>query len=93
MEYMEDIIEREPHEAFPPVTEDGVVVFKGTGDKVIDAWEATIAKGDVPDVVSAFEDNPEVMKWLSKKKKPQPEPEEMPEEFHDDFTSGGSDGR
>jgi len=93
VEYMEDIIEREPHEAFPPVEEDGVVVFKGTGDKVIDAWEAAIAKGKTPDVMDAFQDNPEVLKWIKKKKKPspQPKPEELPEDFHDDFT-GGSDG-
>lgn len=97
MEYMEDIIEREPHEAFPPVEVDGVVVFKGTGDKVIDEWEAAIAKGKTPDVVDAFKNDPEVMKWLTAKKKPSPKPEELPEEFteefHDDFTSGGSDGR
>ncbi len=90
---MEDIIEREPHEAFPPVEEDGVVVFKGTGDAVIDAWEASIAKGKTPDVVEAFRDSPEVMKWLTSKKAPQPTPEELPDGFHDDFTSGGGDGR
>lgn len=94
VEYMEDIIEREPHEAFPPVEEDGVVVFKGTGDSVIDGWEAAIAKGKTPDVVDAFKNDPEVMKWLTAKKKPKPKPkpEELPEDFHDDFTSGGSDG-
>lgn len=90
---MEDIIEREPHEAFPPVTEDGVVVFKGTGDDVIDRWEAQLAKGKTPDVIDAFKDDPEVMKWLTAKKQPKPpKPEDWPEEFHDDFTSGGSDG-
>jgi hypothetical protein len=91
---MEDIIEREPHEAFPPVSEDGVVVFKGTGDKVIDEWETAIAKGKTPDVVDAFRNNPEVMKWLRGKSKPQPQlqPEELPEEFHDDFTNGDPDG-
>jgi hypothetical protein len=91
---MEDIIEREPHEAFPPVTEDGVVVFKGTGDDVIDKWEAQLAKGKDPDVLDAFKNDPEVMKWLTAKKKPttKPKPEDWPEEFHDDFTSGGDDG-
>lgn len=89
---MEDIIEREPHEAFPPVTTDGVVVFKGTGDKVIDEWEAQLAKGETPDVAAAFANDPEVMKWLTAKKS-EPKPEELPEDFHEDFTSGGSDGR
>jgi hypothetical protein len=76
------------------VTEDGVVVFKGTGDDVIDKWEAQLAKGKTPDITDAFKNDPEVMKWLTaKKKKPELEPEDWPEGFHDDFTSGGDDGR
>jgi len=92
VEYMEDTIEREPHEAFPPVMEGDLLVFKGTGDPVIDAWEAAIASGKTPDLTSPFEESPEVMKWL-RGKTPTPIPsEEMPEDFHDDFTKGDLDG-
>lgn len=94
VEYMEDIIEREPHEAFPPVMEGDVVVFKGTGDAVIDSWEKAIASGETPDVAAAFSNSPDVMKWLKAKKvkKIAPKVEELPEEFHDDFTKGDPDG-
>jgi hypothetical protein len=94
VEYMEDIIETQPHEAFPPAADGDLLVFRGTGDKVIDSWEAEIASGKAPDVMDAFKDSPDVLKWLtkSKKKVPTPKAEELPEDFRDDFTGGGFDG-
>ena len=84
---MEDLIEKDPQEAFPPPGVDDVVSFRGTGDPVIDAWERDIAAGNSPDLAGAFETDPEVMKWI-KGKKPVVAVEELPEEFHDDFTKG-----
>jgi hypothetical protein len=98
VEYMEEAIEQDPSEAFPPAMDGDLVVFRGTGDDVIDAWEHAIASGKDPDIASAFDD-PDVVKWLTKKKKktvvkPTEFPEELPEgfseEFHDDFTKGNT---
>jgi hypothetical protein len=95
---MEDVIEKDPMAAYPPDQEN--VIFQ-TGDRVIDAWERAIAKGDTPDIKAAFENDPAIQAWLSPKKKdaakdpqqvqsPVLDPDEL--EFRDDFT-GGFDGK
>jgi hypothetical protein len=90
VEFMEDAIEQDPQEAFPPAKDGDLVVFRGTGDELIDAWENAIASGKDPDIASAFDD-PDVLKWLTKKKKKVVvEPTEFPEDFHDDFTKGNT---
>jgi hypothetical protein len=46
VEYFMDWIEDDPQQEFPD--EEGVQ-FRGTGDKVVDDWEASLAKGEIPD--------------------------------------------
>ena len=64
---MEDVIEKDPMEAFPPAKNDEVPVFKNTGDAVVDEWEKAIAEGKTPDIVGSQTD-PEVKRWLTAKK-------------------------
>lgn len=82
---MEDVIEKDPAEAFPPITKDGKVVYQNTGDKLIDKWEKQIAEGKQPSIEDDFEGSDEVKKWLTAKK---PKEDEMPPDVYDDFRKG-----
>ena len=86
MEFMEDIIEKDPSEAYPPIVKDGQVMFKNTGDAMIDKWEQQLADGKRVTIEDDFADSEEVKKWLTAKK---PKAAEMPPDVRDDFT--GSD--
>jgi hypothetical protein len=66
VEFMEDQIELDPEEAFPPLEEGEEVVYRNTGDKKIDQWEREIADGKRP----SFEDDPAIKAWLDKKRSP-----------------------
>lgn len=49
-----DKFESKPLEAHRNV--DGEIQFTDTGDAVVDRWEEQIAKGEIPDLMEAFDD-------------------------------------
>lgn len=54
VEYKIDLFEKKPLEAHR--NENGEIQFKDTGDDMIDKWEAQIAKGEIPDLYEAFDE-------------------------------------
>jgi len=85
VEFLEDIIEKDPSEAFPPATDNDKIVYQNTGDKLIDKWEKQIADGKQPTIEDDFGDSEEIKKWLTAKKTKE---DEMPPDVHDDFRKG-----
>lgn len=97
IEFLEDVIEHDPHEAFPrEVQESGKYIVK-TGDRQMDEWQRKAALGEKIDFMEAFasKDQKDLFaKILESSKKPLPEPKaddpalnEM-EEFKDRYNDG-----
>lgn len=61
-EFYIDVFEKKPIEAHR--NEDGEIQFSETGDELIDKWEEQIARGEIPDLNEAFDE--ESMKGLAK---------------------------
>lgn len=54
VEYHVDQFEKKPLESYR--NEQGDIQFTDTGDDLIDKWEEQIAKGDIPDLYEAFDE-------------------------------------
>lgn len=54
VEYKLDLFEKKPLEAHRNA--DGEIQFSDTGDPLVDKWEAQIAKGELPDLFEAFDE-------------------------------------
>jgi len=86
MEFLEDLIDKDPNEAFPRAS-DGDVVFM-TNDPLINKWEKLLHSGDDPDLLEGFskEERVAIERRLARKRKAV-----VPEEFHDDYTEANVD--
>jgi hypothetical protein len=54
VEYKLDLFEKKPLEAHRNA--DGEIQFTETGDPLVDKWEEQIAKGEIPDLFEAFDE-------------------------------------
>jgi hypothetical protein len=79
VEYLEDMIEHDPMEAWSSAD----IGFKRTGDKAIDKWEKEIAEGKTPDLGETID--PKVLeRWLKSSRRtntfsaPTPAPTPVP---------------
>lgn len=96
LEYLEDLIEMDPHEEFAQDVQHSGAYVQRTGDELLDQWQEKAARGEVIDFDSAFGDEEsrklfEQAKERSRKRGVPVEPEkkaEEPEEFHDDYSGG-----
>ena len=93
MEYLEDLIEKDPSEAYPKQEVQDGTFLPQTGDAVADSWFKDIAEGKVPDFLRDFDsDGRNVIAGLLKpKSKTDSDPVVVKDEFHDDYTKGLAD--
>ena len=95
MEFLEDLIEKDPNEAYPGVPDGADRVFI-TNDPLINKWEKEIHAGEEPDLLEALapEDRKRVEARLARRRRKtepvveSPNVEPVEDEFHDDYTKG-----
>jgi hypothetical protein len=54
IEYLEDLIEMEPHQEFPQDVRDSGQYMHRTGDVIFDSWQEKAASGEKIDFTEAF---------------------------------------
>jgi hypothetical protein len=95
MEFLEDLIEKDPNEAFPGADAPLDKRVFVTNDAVVNKWERELAAGGDPDLLEGFapEDRAALERLMARKRVAEPgaSTEEVPteEEFDDDYTKDG----
>lgn len=88
IEFLEDLIDKDPSQEFPTEKFKAGTAIITTGDAIADAWAKDIAEGKVPDFLASFdaEDRAKIEKLMKKSEK-QKDEEKPPEDFHDVYVN------
>jgi hypothetical protein len=91
LEFFEDQIAEDPNAAFPRIKEGQNVVFRRTGDAVVDQWEEQLAQGKEVDFTEGMDAETKALLAGLKRASKKRQGNAPEEEFSDTYTRKVSD--